>query len=89
MCRQASKMQAFRATGAYRIKMGEYRNDLQDFKIELAAADEKAARALIYSNFGSRHRVPRKDVIIKELVPLKAEEITDPVVKHQVDGGAK
>ncbi len=82
-------MQAFRATGAYRIKMGEYRNDLQDFKIELAAADDKAARELIYSNFGSRQRVPRKDIIIKEIVPIKTEEITDPVVKHQVGGGAK
>ena len=69
--------------------MGEYRNDLQDFKIELAAADDKAARELIYSNFGSRQRVPRKDIIIKEIVPIKTEEITDPVVKHQVGGGAK
>ena len=82
-------MKAFRATGAYRIKMGEYRNDLQDFKVEIAAADEKAATESIYSNFGSRHKVTRKDVLIKELVALKDDEITDPVVRHQVGGGPK
>lgn len=81
-------MKAFRAVGAYRIKKGEYRNDLQNFTIEVAADDERSAAEKVVSTFGSRHRVVRKDVIIKELVPLKGEEITDPVVKHQV-GGAK
>jgi large subunit ribosomal protein LX len=81
-------MKAFRAIGAYRVKKGEYRNDLQEFKVEVAAKDEKAAAEKIVSSFGSRHRVGRKNIMIKELVPLKEEEITDPVVKHQV-GGAK
>jgi ribosomal protein L20A (L18A) len=45
-------------------------------------------RKKVLSTFGSRHRVVRKNIILKELVPLKEEEITDPVVKHQV-GGAK
>jgi large subunit ribosomal protein LX len=81
-------MKAFRAVGAYRIKKGEYRNDLQNFTIEVAADDERSAAEKVVSTFGSRHRVVRKDVIIKELVTLKTEEITDPVVKHQV-GGAK
>lgn len=81
-------MKAFRAVGAYRIKKGEYRNDLQDFKVEVAAQNEKEATEKVISTFGSRHRVVRKDIIVKELVPLKDEEITDPVVRHQV-GGAK
>ncbi|MCU0861208.1 MAG: 50S ribosomal protein L18Ae [Methanomassiliicoccales archaeon] len=81
-------MKAFRAVGAYRIKKGEYRNDLQNFTIEVAADDERSAAEKVVSTFGSRHRVVRKDVIIKELVTLKTEDITDPVVKHQV-GGAK
>jgi len=81
-------MKAFRAVGAFRIKQGEYRNDLQGFKVEIAAADEKSAREKLVSTFGSRHRLVRKDIIIKELVPLSNEEITDPVVMHQV-GGAK
>ncbi len=80
-------MKAFRAVGAYRIKKGEYRNDLQDFRIEVAAKDEKEAAEKVMSTFGSRHRVVRKDIIVRELVPLKDEEITDPVVKHQVGGG--
>jgi large subunit ribosomal protein LX len=79
-------MKAFRAVGAYRVKKGQYRNDLQNFKIEVAAKDEKSATEKIMSTFGSRHRVVRKDIIIKELVPIKNEEITDPVIKHQVGG---
>lgn len=81
-------MKAFRAVGDFRIKQGEYRNDLQGFKVEIAAADEKSAREKLVSTFGSRHRLVRKDIIIRELVPLSNEEITDPVVMHQV-GGAK
>jgi large subunit ribosomal protein LX len=85
---KAIGMKAFRAIGAYRVKKGEYRNDLQEFKVEVAAKDEKAAAEKVISTFGSRHRVVRKNIMIKELMPLKEEEITDPVVKHQV-GGAK
>ncbi len=81
-------MKAFRVIGAFRVKDREFRNDLQDFKVELAAADEKAAREKIYSTFGSHHRVGREDILIKELMLLKNEDITDPVVKHQV-GGSK
>ena len=85
---KAKAMKAFRAIGAFRVKKGEYRNDLQDFKVEVAAKNEKEAAEKVISSFGSRHRVVRKDIILKELVPLKEEDITDPVVKHQV-GGAK
>lgn len=82
-------MKAFRATGAFRVKEGKYRNDLQDFRVEVAAADDKMAKEKIFSNFGSRHRVVRKDIMINELLPLKDEDITDPVVKYQVHGGAQ
>jgi len=81
-------MKAFRIIGTFRVKDREFRNDLQDFKVELAAADEKAAREKIVSNFGSHHRVGREEIFIKELTLLKNEDITDPVVKHQV-GGSK
>ncbi len=79
-------MKAFRVIGAFRVRDREFRNDLQDFKVELAAADEKAAREKLVSNFGSHHRVGREDIVIKEMVLLKNEDITDPVVKHQVGG---
>lgn len=86
---KAILMKAFRATGAFRVKEGKYRNDLQDFKVEVAAADEKTAKEKVFSTFGSCHRVVRKDIMIKELLSLKDEDITDPVVKYQVHGGAK
>jgi large subunit ribosomal protein LX len=81
-------MKAFRVIGAFRIKQGKYRNDLQDFKVEVAAKDEKSAKEKVVSTFGSRHRLVRKDILIRELVAIKKDEITDPVVMHQV-GGAK
>ncbi len=79
-------MKAFRVIGTFRVKDREFRNDLQDFKVELAADDEKAAREKLVSNFGSHHRVGREEIFIKELTLLKNEDITDPVVKHQVGG---
>ena len=81
-------MKAFRVIGTFRVKDREFRNDLQDFKVELAATDEKAAREKLVSNFGSHHRVGREEIFIKELTLLKNEDITDPIVKHQV-GGSK
>jgi large subunit ribosomal protein LX len=81
-------MKAFRIIGEFKVKDREFRNDLQDFKVELAAADEKAAREKLVSNLGSHHRVGREEIFIKELILLKNEDITDPVVKHQV-GGSK
>jgi ribosomal protein L20A (L18A) len=79
-------MKAFRAIGAFRVKEGEYRDDLQPFKVEVAAENEKAAREKVLSNFGSQHRAIRKDITINEIMPLKNEEITDPVVRYQVGG---
>ena len=55
-------MKAFRVIGTFRVKDREFRNDLQDFKVELAADNEKAAREKIVSNFGSHHRVGRGDL---------------------------
>lgn len=81
-------MKAFRVIGTFRVKDREFRNDLQDFKVELAADNEKAAREKIVSNFGSHHRVGREEIFINELTLLKNEDITDPVVKYQV-GGSK
>jgi len=81
-------MKAFRVIGTFRVKDREFRNDLQDFKVELAATDEKAAREKLVSNFGSHHCVGREEIFIKELTLLKNEDITDPIVKHQV-GGSK
>ena len=77
-------MKAFRVIGTFRVKDREFRNDLQDFKVELAADDEKAAREKIVSNFGSHHRVGREEIFINEITLLKNEDITDPVVKYQV-----
>ena len=59
---------------------------LKLFNIEVAAKDEADAAHTVISTIGSRHSVTRKYVTVKEIVPLKADEITDPVVKRLVGG---
>ena len=76
-------MPAFRITGTF--QMGR---DRQRFTKEVAAKDEKAARHILLSDMGSKHGITRPNIQVKTVVPLKPEEITNPVVKHRV-GGAK
>jgi ribosomal protein L20A (L18A) len=79
-------MQAYRAVGSYKHSHMNYRSEVQDFKIEIAAMDEKDAVHQIMSNIGSRHKIERKNITISEMVPLKKEEVTDLVVKHLIGG---
>jgi len=75
-------MKAFRATGSFNIK----KRGWQDFSIEVAAEDENDATQRVLSNFGSHHRVNRRNISIKEIVPLAPESVSDPVVKHLIGG---
>ena len=52
-------MKAFRTIGTFRAGK---RN--QPFTLDVVAADEDGAREKVLSNFGSRHGVPRRFVII-------------------------
>ncbi len=55
------------------------------FAIEVAAADESAAREKTLALMGSRHKVKRKFVQIEGIKSLRPEEITDHLVKHLVE----
>jgi len=48
-------MKAYRASGSF-----SYGKNSQEFSLDIVAADEDAAWHRIYSNFGSRHGVPRR-----------------------------
>lgn len=77
-------MKAFRATGSFTIRKQNYMNREQPFSVELAAKDAADANHKIVSTIASRNGVESKYITIKEIVPLKKEEVTDHVVQHQI-----
>ncbi len=76
-------MKAFEVSGQFMISHRKW----QPFAMEVAAADETAAREKTLALIGSRHKVRRKCVQIGGIRNLKPEEVTDLLVKHLL--GAK
>jgi large subunit ribosomal protein LX len=72
-------MPAYRVTGTFRN--GE---EWQRFTKEVAAASEEDARQHILSDIGSKHGLARRDVRLKTVTTITAEEITNPIVRHKV-----
>ncbi len=68
-------MKAYRAQGTFRAG----KND-QPFTIDLVALDEEDARHRVLSNFGSRHRVPRRFVNIQSLEEIDPTDSNSPAV---------
>lgn len=63
------------------FQMGRVR---QHFLIEVAAADEKAARDRVYATLGSRHGVNRRQVAISAAKALAPDQVNDPVVRKEL-----
>ena len=71
-------MKAYRAVGSFRAGKTQ-----QGFSHDLVALDEDDARHRVYSNFGSRHGVPRRFVIIDSLEEITpSDSIAPTVVAH-------
>ena len=68
-------MKAYRAVGSFRARKKQ-----QEFTLDFVASDEEDARHRLYSNFGSRHGVPRRFVNIESLEEIDPSESTDPAV---------
>ncbi len=68
-------MKAYRAIGSFRARKSQ-----QGFSHDLVALDEDDARHRIYSNFGSRHGVPRRFVLIDSLEEITPSDSIAPVV---------
>ena len=72
---------AFRASGTFRAG-----NRNQEFTVDVVANSEEDARERIFSNFGSRHRAPRRFINIDSLSEIATTEATSPaVVAHFAD----
>ena len=72
-------MKGFRIKGSF-----EDVRKTQIFSIEMAAEDAEAAREAALSTLGSRHKLKRREIKIDDIVELKIEDITDPLVRYQV-----
>ena len=72
-------MKAFKVTGSFR--MGRKN---QPFSKEVISNDKKGATETILSELGSKHKVKRYDIEVKEMVELKPDDITDSIVSHRL-----
>ncbi|MCL2891047.1 MAG: 50S ribosomal protein L18Ae [Methanomassiliicoccaceae archaeon] len=72
-------MKGFRAKGSFKDARSR-----QVFTVEVAAANEDAAKERILSNLGSRHKLKRWEITIDEIVELAPSDITDRLVAHEV-----
>ena len=68
-------VKAFRAVGTFRSGVKN-----QPFTIDIVADDKDGAMEYIYSNFGSRHGVKRRFVVVSSVSEIDPAESTDPRV---------
>ena len=71
-------MKAFRATGSFRAGKKD-----QPYSVDVVAVNKEDAMERVLSNFGSRHRVSRRFVIVDEIYEIDPSKSTAPrVVAH-------
>jgi len=68
-------VKVYRAVGTFRSGVKN-----QPFTIDVVADDEDGAMEYIYSNFGSRHGVKRRFVVVSSMNEINPSESTDPRV---------
>lgn len=72
-------MKAYRITGTF--VMGRTPTP---FSLETLGADDAAARDRVLATIGSRHRVNRYQVTIKDVKEIRRDEVTDPVLEKRL-----
>lgn len=75
-------MRAFRVIGSFKIDKRKW----QDFNFEVAAEDVEGATDKVLSTLGSRHRLNRKEIQIKDISEISGDDISDLTVKYMVEG---
>ena len=72
-------MKAFRVTGSF--KMGR---NFQNFSKEVISKDKKEAEEITLSDLGSKHKVKRYQITVKEIKELKPDEVTDTIISYKL-----
>ncbi|PKK86265.1 MAG: 50S ribosomal protein L18a [Thermoplasmata archaeon HGW-Thermoplasmata-1] len=73
-------MKAYRVNGSFEMGINRH----QSFSKEFISQDMNHAKEKILCLLGSKHGVARRQVTVDEVLELKPDEITDPVVKHKI-----
>ncbi|WP_456368004.1 50S ribosomal protein L18Ae [Thermococcus sp.] len=67
----------------YRVRgIFERMGQKQPFTKEYRALKEEDVRELVYSEIGSKHRVPRTKIWIESIEEINPEEAEDPIVRR-------
>lgn len=72
-------MKPFLVTGEFR--MGR---TMTPFSMETLGKDADGARDRALSTIGSRHRVDRHHITVKDVKAMKPDEVTDPIVAKKL-----
>jgi len=62
--------------------------DWTKFAKEVAADSPESAIERVMSDFGSKHRLPRRLIKVKDVTDLPTDKVTDPVVRFRIEGPA-
>ncbi len=76
-------MKVFRAKGTFRMGRG-----WQKFTKEIIEENDEGARERVLSILGSKHRVMRTNIDIKEIKEISPDEVEDTVIKSILDSEA-
>jgi len=76
-------MKAFLVRGTVRMT-----RDWTKFAKEVAADSPENAVERLLSDFGSKHRLPRGRIKVKDVTDLPTDQVTDPVVRFRIEGAA-
>ena len=74
-------MQAFLVRGTFQMA-----RNWTKFAKEVAADSPEAAVERVVSDLGSKHRVRRNRVKVKDVTPLPLDQVQDPVVRFRLGG---
>ena len=71
-------MKAFRASGTFRTGKRD-----QPFSVDIVATNQEDALERVMSNFGSKHRVRRRFILVDEISEIDPSQSSSPsVVAH-------
>jgi large subunit ribosomal protein LX len=76
-------MPAFLVRGTVRMS-----REWTKFSKEVAAEDSERAVEIVLSDLGSKHRLPRRLIQVKDVTPVALEKIEDSVVRFKAGGSA-
>ena len=70
-------------TKIYRVKGTLLDSDkAKPFTREMKAIKEEDIKEKLYSEFGSKHRLNREQIIFEEIAEIAPEDVKDPIVQN-------